>query len=119
VFDTLAYAKKLQAAGVSERIAEVHAKALAEVVEEKLATKSDINRLEGKIESDINRLESSIGNVRQELQSDIADVRKDMTALEERLTFKIEKVTYQLTIRLGSLLAAGILLIGSLHKLFN
>ena len=108
VFDTLAYAKKLQAAGVSERIAEVHAEALANVVEERLATKNDIIHLE-----------KSMVDVRKELKSDIGDVRKAMVALEERLSYKIEKVTYQLTIRLGSLLTGGILLIGALHKLFN
>lgn len=97
VFDTLAYAKKLQAAGVPEKVAEVHAEALAEVAEERLATKDDV----------------------VDLKKEIADVRRDMVSLEERLTHKIESVTYQLTIRLGSLLTAGIILVGTLHKLFN
>lgn len=41
-FDTLAYAKKLRAAGVPETQAEVHAEAMAELVEDRLATKLDI-----------------------------------------------------------------------------
>ncbi len=45
VFDTLAYVKKLRAAGVPEDQAEVQAEALAEVVDEKLATKDDIREL--------------------------------------------------------------------------
>ena len=44
-FDTLAYAKKLRAAGVPETQAEVHAEAMAELVEERLATKLDIELL--------------------------------------------------------------------------
>ncbi len=45
-FDTLAYTKKLKAAGVPEKQAEVQAEALAEIVDERLATKQDIKELE-------------------------------------------------------------------------
>jgi len=44
-FDTLAYAKKLKAAGFTEKQAEVQAEALAEMVDEQLATKHDIKEL--------------------------------------------------------------------------
>ena len=44
-FDTLAYAKKLKAAGVPEQQAEVQAEAFAEIVDERLATKQDIELL--------------------------------------------------------------------------
>ena len=46
VFDTLAYAKKLKAAGFTEEQAEVQAEALAEIVDERLATKQDLRELE-------------------------------------------------------------------------
>jgi len=53
VFDTLAYAKKLKAAGVSEAQAEAQAEALASAIGAELATKADVNeaalKLEGKI----------------------------------------------------------------------
>lgn len=49
VFDTLAYAKKLRAAGVSEQQAEIQAEALAEIIDENLATKRDIKELEQNI----------------------------------------------------------------------
>ena len=44
-FDTLAYAKKLKAAGVPEEQAEVQAETFAEIIEERLATKCDIDLL--------------------------------------------------------------------------
>lgn len=44
-FDTLAYAKKLKAAGFTEEQAEVQAEALAEMFDEQLATKHDIKEL--------------------------------------------------------------------------
>lgn len=42
-FDTLAYAKKLKAAGVPENQAEIQAEALSEIIEERVATKLDIH----------------------------------------------------------------------------
>jgi len=45
-FDTLAYAKKLKASGFTEEQAEVQAEAMAELVNEQLATKRDLKELE-------------------------------------------------------------------------
>ena len=45
-FDTLAYAKKLIDAGFSQQQAEVQAEALAEVIDENIATKRDLKELE-------------------------------------------------------------------------
>ncbi len=45
-FDTLAYAKKLKAAGFNEQQAEALAEAQAELVDERLATKQDLRELE-------------------------------------------------------------------------
>ena len=49
-FDTLAYVKKLKAAGVPEKQAEVQAEALVGFVEEQLATKHDIELIRKDIE---------------------------------------------------------------------
>ncbi len=43
VFDTLAYAKKLKAVGFTEEQAEVQANAVADLVNEKLVTKADLD----------------------------------------------------------------------------
>lgn len=45
-FDTLAYAKRLRAAGFNEQQAEALAEAQAELVDERLATKQDLRELE-------------------------------------------------------------------------
>ena len=45
-FDTLAYAKKLIEAGFTQEQAEVQAEALAEIIDERLATKQDLRELE-------------------------------------------------------------------------
>ena len=44
-FDTLAYAKKLKSAGMPEQQADIQAEALFELVDEKLATKKDLELL--------------------------------------------------------------------------
>lgn len=48
-FDTLAYFEKLKSAGVSEPQAKVQAETLAEIIDEKLATKRDLKELEQKL----------------------------------------------------------------------
>ena len=45
-FDTLAYAKRLKAAGFNEEQAEALATAQAELIDERLATKQDLRELE-------------------------------------------------------------------------
>jgi hypothetical protein len=44
-FDTHTYVKKLTASGVPEAQAEVHAQALADLVNDELATKRDLDEL--------------------------------------------------------------------------
>ncbi|MEW6664838.1 MAG: DUF1640 domain-containing protein [Thermodesulfobacteriota bacterium] len=46
IIDTLAYAKKLKGAGFTELQAEIQAQALAEIIEDRLATKGDILALQ-------------------------------------------------------------------------
>jgi len=57
VFDTLAYAKKLIAAGVPSKQAEVHAEALVEIVDENLATKRDLKEMELSLKRDLKEME--------------------------------------------------------------
>ena len=66
-FDTLAYAKKLKAAGFTEEQAEVQAEAPAEIVDERLATKEDILAL----------------------KRDIKEIQRDIKELEMRLTVRL------------------------------
>ena len=49
-FDTLIYAKRLKEAGFTEQQAEIQAETLKSVIDNNLATKSDIERLSNKIE---------------------------------------------------------------------
>ncbi len=90
MFDTLAYANKLKAAGADPKLAEVQAEANAEMVasliEGTLATKQDI------------------ADLRTELKQDISDVRQEMVSLEARLLHKMAELETRLTLRLGGIM---------------
>jgi predicted phage-related endonuclease len=88
VFDTLAYAKKLKETGFTEAQAEVQAEALAEIIDERLATKQDILAL-----------------------------KRDIKELEVSLKRDIKELEMRLTIRLGAMLTAGIVIVAALVKL--
>jgi hypothetical protein len=91
-FDTLAYAKKLKQAGVPEAQAEVQAEAMAELVEERLATKQDLQALEERLSS-------------------------RMQALEERLSSRMQELEYKITFRLGSMIVVAVGIVATLVKL--
>jgi hypothetical protein len=56
-FDTLSYAKKLKAAGVPEKQAEVQAETLSDFIEERIATKRDLFDLRTEFKRDMKELE--------------------------------------------------------------
>ncbi len=82
MFNTLRYARKLEDAGVSREHAEAQVQIIAEILEEDVATKSDINILKSDINNLRVELENDISNLRVELKSDI-------TLLEHRLVIKL------------------------------
>ncbi len=60
-FDTLAYAKKLKAAGIPDMQAEAQAEALASAISGELPTKADLHGMELKLEGKISILQWMIG----------------------------------------------------------
>ena len=83
-FDTLAYARKLKAAGIPEVQAEAQATALVEVLKEsvsELATRADLSA----IKADVNAVQVNVNNVRQEIRALEATLKQDMRTLEVTL----------------------------------
>lgn len=56
-FDTLAYSKKLVAAGFTQQQAEVQAETFAEIIDEHIATKQDLKEMEIALKRDMKELE--------------------------------------------------------------
>jgi len=77
-FDTLKFAKRLEAAGVSARQAEATAEAFAEATSQELATKADLALLETRLSARIDALDMKLGAMDGKLG-----------ALETRLVLKV------------------------------
>lgn len=109
IFDILGFVKKLEAAGVEPKIAEAQAELQADfqsqilekfaeyqpLLEEikatkhEFATKTDIAKLDHKIDSNTARLEHKIDSVHSELKAEMRDVRSEIKALRNELIVKI------------------------------
>jgi hypothetical protein len=92
-FDTYAYVKQLTAAGVPESQAEVHARALAALVDEELATKRDLEELRIATKHDLDELriatKRDLDELRIATKRDLDEFRiatqRDLTETELRL----------------------------------
>ena len=118
-FDTLAYARKLKAAGVAVAQAEAHAEAVRDAVVQGFASKADIQRLEAAIaalaegkadKADIQRLEAAIAAIAvlAEGKADKSDIRR----LEDRfggMATKADLAELKVTMLLAVFGAAGAL----------
>ncbi len=62
-FDTLAFVKRMQSAGMEQRQAEAFAEALSTVALDQVATKSDLKELEHKIVIRVAGIVAAIGTV--------------------------------------------------------
>ena len=82
-FDTLAYARKLESAGVAKPQAEAQATALADAFRQAVASPDDLKIVEANLESKIMAVE---GN----LASKIAAVESRVALVEARLDAKID-----------------------------
>lgn len=121
-FDTLQTAKRLRDAGFAEGQAEALTGVLRDVQEgeqSQLATKADVNVLDGKVGRAIAELDAKIDRVAAELEAriDRVDAKIDRVAAELRAEFaliraEMEVLRRDLTIRLGSMIvvATGVLL---------
>jgi hypothetical protein len=94
-FDTLAYAKHLEQAGVDRLQAEAHAEAMNQYLRPDLATKTDIDALE------------------QSTQAETASIRADIVALEQRieqrlvlLEQRLERLIHQTQLQTLGIMAA-------------
>ncbi len=85
-FDTLAYARRLEVAGFSRQQAETLAEEQAKLIDERLATKADIEALRLATKADIEALrlatKTDIEALRLATKADIASVKADIEGLK-------------------------------------
>lgn len=98
-FDSLEYYTQLKNAGFTEDQAQIQATALNQVIENKLATKHDIHKLDVRMD----HLESGMGRLENNLEGRFKEFE--------------ERITYKLTVRCGSMMAASITLLAVIIKI--
>lgn len=102
-FDTLKLARKLEDAGFPTAQAQGAAAALAETFAEDLATKRDLKEGETALRRDLRETETRL------------DTR--ISTLEVTLRSDLRDLGHRMTIRLGTMLAAAVVLVGAMVKL--
>lgn len=80
--DTLAFAKRLQAAGADERLAEAIVEGITDADTSSLATKEDLRQVETALKEDIRQVETAlkedIRQVETAIKTDIANSHADI-----------------------------------------
>ena len=95
-FDTLAYAKKLEACGVSVKQAEGQAEALANVLEMNFLSKKEAEINHDKLSNKIDLIDQKIDNLEKNMQQKIDGLEKNMQqkmdGLEEKIQQKMDNL---------------------------
>jgi hypothetical protein len=107
-FDTLAYARRMEAVGFTRAQAEAMAEEQAKLIDERLATKADIELVRRDIESLRQSTKTEIESLRQSTKADIeplrliarVDLRKATTDI---LTWTIGALGLQTLVILGAI----------------
>ena len=96
-FDTLAYSKRLQEAGVPSAQAEAHAIAQADFLTHHLlsavATKTDLAELKTELKTDLAELKTDLAELKTELKTDLAELKADMATKADLAELKTDMVT--------------------------
>ena len=142
IFDTHAFVKQLTGAGMPEPQAEVLARTQAALIDERLATKDDLQALELRLSNQIKELETQLTNQNKALDSRLTNQNKELDArlngqikeldarlngqikeLDARLNHQIRemesRLKYDLTVRLGSMLVVVAGLVIAVLKLIQ
>jgi hypothetical protein len=107
-FDTLDYARKLEAAGVPSAQAELQARALNDAIVTSVASRDDLTRLEGRLDGKFESLDAKLENLEIRLDAKFANVDAKfanvdlrLVNLESRLNTRIDTVNNELKLEFG------------------
>ena len=95
-FDTLKFVRRLTEAGLPEKQAEVfadaHTEAFGEVLDARLATKTDIAELRGDIAEFREAMRGEFAEFKEAMRGEIAELRSDMTEFKEFVQGEINRL---------------------------
>jgi hypothetical protein len=101
MFNTLKFAKELEATGMTREQAETFTKNLSDMVFDSLATKDDLKKQSLLFKTEMNEFKN--------------DMKEDIAKLDH----KIDLAVHKLTIKLGSLMAIGLGVMSFIVKFSN
>ena len=137
-FDTHAFVKRLTQTGMNEQQAEILVECQAQLINDSLATKQDIEEVKRDIEEvkrDIEEVKQDIEEVKRDIEALRLETKKDIEALRlateqsieklrletkkdiETLRTDMQKMELRLTIRLGSAIFVAMGVFATLIKL--
>lgn len=121
MFNTLKYANMLEEVGFSREQAETSVQILVEIMEDKLATKQDMRDFSATTKQDMRDFSIATQQDLKSLQKEIHDLstqtKLDLKALETKLEHSLSQVKADMTIRMGTMLAASIAILTAIQKL--
>ena len=101
-FDTLKLSRKLEGAGFSQEQAGGMAEALADAVDNTVATKADLQATEVSIRADVMASEASLRaelkELGNELRTEIGEIRSDMREMDARTTGRMILLQWMLAV---------------------
>jgi hypothetical protein len=115
--DTLAYARRLREAGLTEAQAEGHAEALAAAMTDTIATKQDLRELEVRIDARFTQVDARFGRI--ETRLDYLEKHIDTRLAEHTARFegRLADLERRMTIRLGSVTVAAVAAVSAIVKM--
>ncbi|WP_420266512.1 hypothetical protein [Candidatus Magnetominusculus dajiuhuensis] len=105
IFDSHSYVKRLRAVGFTEEQAEVQTEVLSELLEERLASRRDLKELDNKISRDLKEME--------------VHLQRDLKELENNFKRDLKELELKLSVRLGTIVAAGIAGVAAVMRLLS
>ena len=118
--DTLQLAKRLKAVAFTDEQAELVAEVMRESREAgaaELATKADIALLRADFDAFRVEARADMAALRSEMRADMAALRSEMRADMAAMRAEMQLLEQRMTIKLGGMLAASIVIVGALAAL--
>lgn len=114
MFDTHAFVKELTEAGMPERQAELLARSQTTLIDEKLATKEDLKKLELATKRDLKDLELA---TKRDIEELAQTTKRDIEGLAQTTKRDLKDLELRLTLRLGSMMVVSVGVVAALVKM--
>ena len=117
MFNTLRYAKMLEEVGFSRDQAETSIKILVEIMEDKLASKHDLQEHRVAFKQDLQELRVDLQELRVTSKHDLQELRTEVQHSFSQMDAKFAILESKLTVKMGTMLAASIAILTAIQKL--